>query len=52
MRNIIKKALGGNLKQVLDNLIHIKKNGLWLEITTLLIPTKNDSKEEITKIVK
>ncbi len=47
-----KKSLGGNLQQVLDNLIHIQKNGIWLEITTLLVPTKNDSKEEIVKIVK
>lgn len=47
-----KKSLGGNLKQILDNLIQIKKNGIWLEITTLIVPTKNDSKEELTSIVK
>lgn len=47
-----KTKLGGNLHQVLDNLIHLQKNGIWIEITTLLVPTKNDSKEEITKIVK
>lgn len=47
-----KKELGGNLKQILENLIHFQKNGIWLEITTLLVPTKNDSKEEITKIIK
>lgn len=50
--NYYKKKLGGNLNQVLENLIHLKKNGIWLEITTLLVPTKNDSKEEITSIVK
>ncbi|WP_338072244.1 hypothetical protein [Halarcobacter anaerophilus] len=47
-----KKELGGNLEQILKNLIHFQKNGIWLEVTTLLVPTKNDSKEEITQIVK
>jgi AmmeMemoRadiSam system radical SAM enzyme/AmmeMemoRadiSam system protein B len=42
-----KKKLGGNLQQILDNLIHFKKNNIWLEVTTLIIPTKNDSKEEL-----
>lgn len=47
-----KTKLGGNLNQVLKNLIHLQKNGIWLEITTLIVPTKNDSIEELTKIVK
>ncbi|PLY06857.1 MAG: AmmeMemoRadiSam system radical SAM enzyme [Arcobacter sp.] len=47
-----KKSLGGNLNQVLDNLIHLQKNGIWIEITTLIVPTKNDSAEELTKIVQ
>ena len=47
-----KTKLGGNLHQVLDNLIQLQKNGIWIEITTLLVPTRNDSKEEITNIVK
>lgn len=47
-----KSNLGGNLDQVLSNLIRLKKNKIWLEITTLLVPSKNDSEEEIRKIVK
>ncbi len=47
-----KKSLGGNLKQILENLIKLKKNGIWLEITTLIVPTKNDSKEELMQIIK
>jgi AmmeMemoRadiSam system radical SAM enzyme len=47
-----KKNLGGNLEQVLDNLKHFKKNGIWLEITTLIVPTKNDSYEELEKIAQ
>lgn len=50
--NYYKKSLGGNLHQVLENLIHLKKNNIYTEITTLLVPSKNDSKEEITNIVK
>lgn len=38
---------GARLKPVLENLKDIKKRDIWLEITTLLIPTKNDSPEEL-----
>lgn len=47
-----KKNLGGNLNQVLKNLKHFKQNGIWLEITTLIVPSKNDSIEELEKIAK
>lgn len=47
-----KTKLGGNLKQVLNNLIHLQKNGIWIEITTLLVPSRNDSPQEITSLVK
>ena len=47
-----KTKLGGNLQQVLENLKKLKQNGIWLEITTLLVPSKNDSNEELTSIVK
>ncbi|MDP2820852.1 MAG: AmmeMemoRadiSam system radical SAM enzyme [bacterium] len=38
------------LKPVLENLKKIKQRGIWLEITTLIIPTLNDSEEEMKKI--
>uniref|UniRef100_UPI004048E3AD AmmeMemoRadiSam system radical SAM enzyme n=1 Tax=Aliarcobacter sp. TaxID=2321116 RepID=UPI004048E3AD len=47
-----KKNLGGNLNQVLKNLKHFKQNDIWLEITTLIVPSKNDSIEELEKIAK
>ena len=47
-----KKSLAGNLKTVCDNLIRFKEVGIHTEITTLIVPTKNDSKEELTSIVK
>jgi len=47
-----KKYLGGNLDKLLNNLRLIKELGIWLEITTLIIPTHNDSDEELTNIAK
>lgn len=45
-----KRSLGGKLDKILENLKLFVKNGIWLEITTLVIPTKNDSKEELNQI--
>jgi len=47
-----KKICGGHLKPVLKTLELMKKLGIWLEITTLIIPTLNDSEEEIKKIAE
>lgn len=44
------KKLGGNLDKVLENLKHFVKNGIWVEVTTLIVPTQNDSDEELEKI--
>lgn len=41
---------GGRLKPVLDALVTIKNSGVWLEIVNLLIPGKNDSLDEISKM--
>ena len=42
-----------HLQPVLDTLLYIKhETDTWLEITTLLIPGKNDSTEEITAMSK
>ena len=45
-----KKNLGGKLEVILDNLKFYVKNGIHTEITTLIVPTQNDSDEEIEKI--
>ncbi len=45
-----KRELDGNLKKILENLKHFKRNGIWIEVTTLIIPTKNDSNEELKDI--
>src|SRR5260221_12478947 len=42
------KVCGGKLQPVLDTLVYlVKETQVWTEITTLLIPGKNDSDEEI-----
>ena len=46
------KKLGGSLDVLLKNLKFFSKSSIHLEITTLLVPSKNDSDEEVTKIAK
>lgn len=45
-----KEITGGTLKPVLDTLKTLKNNGVWLEITNLVIPTKNDDERMIKKM--
>jgi len=47
-----KNICGARLQPVLDALQEYKKLGIWLEITTLIIPTYNDSEEELRKIAE
>lgn len=47
-----KKVCGASLKGVLDSLINYKKLGIWLEVTTLIIPNYNDKDEELRGIAK
>jgi pyruvate formate lyase activating enzyme len=47
------KLTGSHLQPVLDTLKYLKhETSVWFEITTLLIPGKNDSDEEITAMCK
>ncbi len=42
------KLCGGRLQPVLDTLSYLRhETGVWVEITTLLIPGKNDSNDEL-----
>jgi len=43
---------GARLQPVLDSIKKMKKQGVWVEITTLLIPGINDSREEIEDIAE
>ncbi|MDQ6620518.1 MAG: AmmeMemoRadiSam system radical SAM enzyme [Pseudomonadota bacterium] len=47
------KLCGARLQPVLDTLVYLKhETSVWVEITTLLIPGKNDSEEELTAMSK
>jgi pyruvate formate lyase activating enzyme len=49
------KNCGGRLQPVLDNLKTAKKKGVWIEITTLIIPTLNDKEkifQDIAQFIK
>ena len=47
-----KEQCGAKLGPVLKTLETMKKMGVWLEVTTLLIPGLNDSEEELKQLAK
>lgn len=47
-----KKVCGAKLQGVLDSLKYIKKLGIWLEVTTLVIPGYNDSDDSFQNIAQ
>ena len=46
------KNTGGRLAPVLNNIKYMKKLGIWIEVTTLLIPGLNDSNKELEQIAE
>jgi pyruvate formate lyase activating enzyme len=47
-----RKNCGARLEPVLDAIQLHKKLGIWIEITTLIVPGLNDSEENLTKIAE
>jgi pyruvate formate lyase activating enzyme len=47
-----RKVCGARLKPVLKTIEYAFKRGIWIEITTLLIPGYNDSEREIKEIAR
>ncbi len=47
-----KDVCGAHLDPVLGSLKLMKKMGIWIEVTTLVIPSLNDSIEELTQIAE
>jgi pyruvate formate lyase activating enzyme len=45
-----RRILGARLAPVLDTLVRMKRRGIWLEVTTLLIPGLNDDPDELAKL--
>lgn len=46
------RICGSRLKPVLEALVLLKKQGVWLEITNLVIPTLNDDMKNIREMCK
>ena len=46
------KYCGGQVEPVLENLKAIKKLGIWLEVTTLIVPTLSDDLKMLEKIAR
>lgn len=49
--NFYRNVCGASLKPVLENIELMKKLGIWVELTTLVIPGYNDSEDEFKDIV-
>lgn len=47
-----RKRCGGRLLPVLNSIRKMKDLGIWVEVTTLIIPTLNDSDEELRQIAE
>jgi pyruvate formate lyase activating enzyme len=44
------EVVHATLKEVLESILEYKKLGIWIELTTLIIPNYNDSDEELRAI--
>ena len=47
-----RKLCKGRLEPVLKSIEQMKKLGIWVEVTTLVVPGENDSEEEFKKIAE
>ncbi len=47
-----RRVCGAKLQPVLDTIRLMKKLGIWVEVTTLVIPGHNDSEEELRQIAR
>lgn len=47
-----KKMTGASLRPILDNLIYLKKNNVFIEVTTLIIPGETNVQGQIKEIAK
>ncbi len=50
--NFYRKVCGAKLSPVLESIKLLKSLGIWVEVTTLIIPTLNDSEKELREIAK
>lgn len=46
------KMIKGSLKGVLDSIVYMRSLGIWIEITTLIVPGMNDDEKELKQIAE
>ncbi|MBP7216591.1 MAG: AmmeMemoRadiSam system radical SAM enzyme [Candidatus Omnitrophica bacterium] len=47
-----RKICAGSLDPVLDTIRRMKQRGIWVEVTTLVVPGENDSDEELSSLAQ
>lgn len=47
-----RKVCGGKLEPVKESIQRMKEMGIWVEVTTLIVPTHNDSETELRQIAE
>jgi pyruvate formate lyase activating enzyme len=47
-----REVVGASLEEVLDCIRSYKRHGIWIELTTLIIPHRNDSEQELRSIAE
>lgn len=47
-----KRVMGASLQPVLDAIKQYHKHGIWIELTTLIVPGMNDSDDELKQIAE
>ena len=47
-----RKICGARLQPVLDSIKLMHEKGIWVEVTTLVVPGENDSEKELSQIAK
>ncbi len=50
-KEVYSKTIGGRLDRVLETIRTLKKAGIWLELTTLIVPNMNDDEAQLKGIV-
>jgi pyruvate formate lyase activating enzyme len=51
-KDVYRKVIKGDLDGVLDSIRLLKEAGIWMEVTTLIVPTLNDDEEQLGQIAE
>ncbi len=51
-KEVYRKVMKADLDGVLDSIRRLKDAGIWIEVTTLIVPTLNDDEEQLEQIAE